>query len=105
MDQNNADLPGGQGPPGLPEQVPGQEPGDQQQPPVQQPPTPEQLAQVIQTLEQRVQQLGVEAEARRLTDAQRLREAGCKSMSRMPKYNGEGPFRTFRLPCYVFLLF
>ena len=54
MDQNNADLPGGQGPPGLPEQGPGQEPGDQQQPPVQQPPTPEQLAQVIQTLEQRV---------------------------------------------------
>ena len=40
MDQNNVDLPGGQ----APEQVPGQEPGDQQQPPVQQPPTAEQLA-------------------------------------------------------------
>ena len=89
MDQNNA------GPPGV--QVPEQVPEDQQQPPVQQPTTPEQLAQVIQTLEQRVQQLGVEAEARRLTDAQKLREAGCKAMSRMPKYNGEGPFRTFIL--------
>ena len=53
MDQNNVDLPGGQ----APEQVPGQEPGDQQQPVVQQPPTPEQLAQVIQTMEQRIQQL------------------------------------------------
>ena len=49
MDQNNVDLPGGQ-----PEQVPGQVPGDQQPPPVQQPPTAEQLAQVVQTLEQRV---------------------------------------------------
>ena len=42
MDQNNA------GPPGV--QVPEQVPEDQQQPPVQQPPMPEQLAQVIQTL-------------------------------------------------------
>ena len=95
--QNNVGPPGGQGPPGPPEQVPGQVPGDQQPPPVQQPPTAEQLAQVIQTLEQRVQQLGVEAEARWLTDAQKLREVDCKMMSRMTKYSGKGPFRTFRL--------
>ena len=80
--QNNVGQPGGQGPPGPPGPVPTQLPGDQKSPPVPQPspvpqpPTPEQLAQVIQTLEQRVQQLGVEAEARRLKDAQKLREAG-----------------------------
>ena len=96
MDNQNNAGPPGQGPPG-------QVPGDQQPPPVPQPPTPEQLAQVIQTLEQRVQQLGVEAEARRLTDAQKLREAGCKAMSRMPKYSGEGPFRTFRLEYSMWL--
>merc|ERR1712121_622423 len=95
MDQNNAGPPGGQ--------VPKQVPGDQQPPQVQQPPTTEQLAQVIQTLEQRVQQLGVEAEARRLTDAQKWRKAGCKTMSRMPKYSGEGPFRTFRLEYAMWL--
>ena len=94
--QNNVGPPGGQGPPGPPEQVPGQVPGDQQPPPVQQPPTAEQLAQVIQTLKQRDQQLGVEAKARSVTDAQKLREAGCKAMSRMPKYSDEGPFRMFR---------
>ena len=55
------------------------------------------MAAAIETLEQRIQQLGNEAEARRLTDAQRAREAGCKAMSRMPKYNGEGAFRTFKL--------
>merc|ERR1712121_452291 len=95
MDQNNAGPPGGQ--------VPKQVPEDQQQPPVQQPPTPEQLALVIQTLEQRVQQLGVEAEARRLTDAQKFIEAGCKAMTCMPKYSGEGPFRTFRLEYSMWL--
>ena len=95
--QNNVGPPGGQGPPGPPEQVPGQVPGDQQPPPVQQPPTAEQMAAAIQTLEQRTQQLGIQAEARRLTDEQRAREEGCKAMSRMPKYSGKGPFRTFRL--------
>ena len=65
--------------------------------PEQQPLTPEQMAAAIQTLDQRTQQLGVQAEARRLTDEQRAREAGCKAMNPMPKYNGEGPFRTLRL--------
>ena len=64
--QNNAGQPGEQVPPG-PQQPgelpPGHQPGEQQ------PPMPEQLAQAIQTLEQRVQQLGIQAEARRLTDA------------------------------------
>ena len=45
--KNNVGQPGGQGPPG-------QVPGDQQPPPVQQQPTAEQLAQAIQTLEQKV---------------------------------------------------
>ena len=99
--QNNAGQPGEQQVPG---QVPGQvQPGEQQPPPVPQPPMPEQLAQAIQTLEQRVQQLGIQAEARRLTDAQRAREAGCKAMSWMPKYSGEGPFRTFRLEYSMWL--
>ena len=55
------------------------------------------MAAAIQTLEQRIQQLGIEAEARGLTDAQRAREAGCKAMKRKSKYNGEGMFRTFKL--------
>ena len=53
-----------------------------------------QMAAAIDTLTQKIQQSGAEAEARRLTDAQRAREAGCKEMSRMPKYKGEGAFRT-----------
>ena len=98
MDQNNVDLPGGQ-----PEQVPGQVPGDQEQAPVPQPPTVEQLAQVIQAMDQRMQQLSVEAEARRLTHAQKLREADCKAMARMPKFSGEGTFRTFQLEYAMWL--
>ncbi len=74
-----------------------------QQPPEQQPLMPEQMAAAIQTLEQRIQQLGVQAEARRLTDEQRAREAGCKAMNRMPKYNGEGAFRTFKLEYSMWL--
>ena len=79
--------------------------------PGQQLPNQEQMAIAIQTLtqriqqlgaaaearEQRIQQLGVEAEARRLTAAQKARENGCKAMNRMPKYNSEGAFRTFKL--------
>ena len=79
--------------------------------PGQQLPNQEQMATAIQTLTQRIQQLGaaaeareqriqllgVEAEARRLTAAQKARENGCKAMNRMPKYNGEGAFRTFKL--------
>ena len=98
MDQNNVGLPGGQ-----PEQVPGQVPGDQEQAPVPPPPTVEQLAQVIQAMDQRMQQLSVEAEATRLTHAQKLREAGCKAMARMPKFSGEGTFRTFRLEYVMWL--
>ena len=98
MDQNNVGLPGGQ-----PEQVPGQVPGDQEQAPVPPPPTVEQLAQVIQAMDQRMQQLSVEAEATRLTHAQKLREAGCKAMARMPKFSGEGTFRTFRLEYAMWL--
>ena len=78
-------------------QAPGQQPGEQQ------PLLPEQMAAAIQTLEQRIQQLGIQAEARRLTDEQRAREAGCKAMNRMPKYNGEGAFRTFRLEYSMWL--
>ena len=81
----------------------GQGPGQDQEP--QQPLQlqPEQIAPAIQALEHRVQQLGAEAETRRLTDAQRARDAGCKAMNRMPKYNGEGPFRTFRLEYTMWL--
>ena len=51
MDQNNVDMPKGQ----EPEQVP----EDQEQAPV-----PQRLAQVIQAMDQRMQQLSVEAKAR-----------------------------------------
>ena len=81
--QGNADGPP-QGPP-QPE-VPGQ-----------QLPNQAEMAAIINTLTERTQQLGAEAQVRRLNDAQRQREAGCKAMSRMSKYNGEGAFRTFRL--------
>merc|ERR1711867_289028 len=50
-----------------------------------------------------MQQLSVKAKARRLTHAQKLREAGCKAMARMPKFSGEGTFRTFRLEYAMWL--
>ena len=97
MDQNNVAQPGV-----LPE-APPPPPGDQPPPPAPAPPTREEMAAAIVMLQQQTQQLGIQAEARRLTDEQRAREAGCKAMNRMPKYNGEGPFRTFRLEYAMWL--
>ena len=74
MDHNNVAQPGVP-----PEAQPGDQqppPGDQQPPPAPEPPTREQMATAIQTLQQTTQQLGMQAEARRLTDEQRAREAG-----------------------------
>ena len=69
MDQNNVGQPGV--PPGAPPGDQQPPPGDQQPPPVPEPPTREQMAAAIQMLEQRTQQLGIQAEARRLTDEQK----------------------------------
>ena len=83
-----------------PVEQPGGQPDQQQPPQPPQPPHPDPLTMynAILVLEGRIAAMTAERTAeRRQNDEQRAQAEKLKAMNRMPKYNGDGTFRTFKL--------